>query len=137
MERLFRDGRTAAPFMEETIAFTFDDWKRVPGNKDHDVVDDIERKWEVRCMTTGISFAPSNTMGAGREFSEEALLEKLKAIEGYLICDVFKFPKVDVYPVSAERVHDLWNNYQLGANARIDRKRFFQMNLFSPEMMVS
>ena len=93
---MFKDGRVAAPFLEEHLTHWFPELTRILGNKDHDHVDENGVKYDAKNFTkNGLKFKPSNQMGEGRKFVAEIAHAKAKKLI-YICCDIVDFPKVRV-----------------------------------------
>ena len=94
---LLQDGRLASFFLEEQLQLWFPELTRIEGNKDHDHVDLLGNKYDAKNFTkaSGLSFKPSNQMGAGRKFIAEVAHEKASNL-CYICCDIVEFPKVRV-----------------------------------------
>lgn len=89
-----------------------------------DLVDDKGRKWEVRSISgKGTYFCPSYMVGSGRSFNEEGFINKLDAIEGYILCDIEAFPKVPFFVVLSLIVRKWWIDRQLGNSTKVSRKK--------------
>jgi len=106
---LLQDGRLASFFLEEQLQHWFPELTRIEGNKDHDHVDLLENKYDAKNFTkaSGLSFKPSNQMGAGRKFVAEVAHEKALNL-CYICCDIVEFPRVRVKFVDGA---DLINEY--------------------------
>jgi hypothetical protein len=91
---------------------------------DHDVLLADGRRFEVRCFTSSISFAPSNTVGSGRHGSAGALKAKLDAVDGFVVCDMTRFPLVESWLVSARVVKEWCAKGLLGKNGRMAAAKF-------------
>lgn len=127
--KLFTNGRFFAFIAEEKF-------KNLPGflpplSSDHDVIDDIGRKVEVRSLTTNAIFRPSNQIGAGRKFSEVGFLEKLSMIDGYYFIDVnlddIKNGKVFYHYIPKDMVKSWYDAGKLGKNAQLGRNTFVKV----------
>ena len=96
IHEFFKDGRVASFFLEEQLPHWFPELTRIEGNKDHDHVDTLGRKYDAKNFTKGgLRFMPSNQMGAGRKFNETIAHEKADKLV-YICCDIVDFPKVRV-----------------------------------------
>jgi hypothetical protein len=91
---------------------------------DHDVLLADGRRFEVRCFTSSISFAPSNTVGSGRRASAGALKAKLDAVDGFVVCDMTRFPLVESWLVPARVVKQWCAKGVLGKNGRMAAAKF-------------
>ena len=124
----FQDGRRLAFLLEYRIANVFggkrSDSERLP----YDVVCGEGHTWEVRSLTkSGLYFAPSNTIGSGRSFSEAALYSKLEVNHGYVICDAMTFPRVTYWCVSVETIRAWYDAGKLGCRAHVSHKRALEL----------
>ena len=124
----FQDGRRLAFLLEYRIAKVFggkrSDSERLP----YDVVCGEGHGWEVRSLTkSGLHFAPSNTIGSGRSFSEDALYSKLESNHGYVICDAMTFPHVTYWCVSVETIRAWYDAGKLGSRAHVSHKRALEL----------
>jgi hypothetical protein len=92
----FKDGRCCSWFMEPQIAKWFPELSRVMRNKDHDHIDNDGVKYDAKNFTKGgLTFMPSNQMGAGRKFNESIAHKKASDLV-YICCDIVNFPKIRV-----------------------------------------
>ena len=92
----FKDGRCCSWFMEPQLVKWFPQLTRVKGNKDHDHIDDDGVKYDAKNFTKGgLTFMPSNQMGAGRKFNESIAHGKANGLV-YICCDIVDFPKIRV-----------------------------------------
>lgn len=93
---LFTDGRHAAAFLEEQLTHWFPELTRIKGNKDHDHVDAVGKKYDAKNFTKGgLKFMPSSQLGSGRKFNQTAAHSKANELI-YICCDIIEFPKVRV-----------------------------------------
>ncbi len=96
IHEFFKDGRVASFFLEEQLPHWFPELTRIEGNKDHDHVDTLGRKYDAKNFTKGgLRFMPSNQMGAGRKFNALVAHDKANKLI-YICCDIVEFPKVRV-----------------------------------------
>ena len=99
IERLyefFKDGRNASFMLEEQLIHWFPKLTRIEGNKDHDHIDENDTKYDAKNFTkNGLSFMPSNQIGAGRKFNSVKAYQKANKLI-YICCDIIDFPKVRV-----------------------------------------
>lgn len=126
----FKDGRRTSELLEEYLYHAFDNL-RLPDKKlqEYDLLDDQDNKLELRVITQyGVSLTPSNSRGAGRKFSREKFLEKIKSVDSYILCDIINFPKIEIYSDKSEKLLDSYdkgitrskweNEYKCQAEAR-------------------
>jgi len=93
---LLQDGRLASFFLEEQLQHWFPELTRIEGNKDHDHVDTMGRKYDAKNFTkNGLKFKPSNQLGQGRTFNAEIAHNKARKL-CYICCDIVEFPRVRV-----------------------------------------
>jgi len=79
---------------------------------------------EVRCFTSGVSFVPSHSLGAGRHVSAEAFDGKLKAVNAFVLCDTSAFPRIECWFVPVDAVR-LWRQAGLlGKRGRMSAAKF-------------
>jgi hypothetical protein len=101
LNKLFQDGRFAAPFLELQLTKWFSELTHVPGNKDHDHIGKdhtgkIDILYDLKNFTKhGLKFKPSNQLGQGRTFNAEIAHEKANKLI-YICCDIVEFPKLRV-----------------------------------------
>ena len=121
----FTDGRRISFILERRLAKEFVKGKIADSEKfGYDIVDPKGGKWEVRSITKGgIYFTPSGHVGKGRKFNKKEFLNKIKEIEGYIVCDVTSFPNVPFWVISYKDVAKWWKKSLLGKNANISRKK--------------
>lgn len=121
----FTDGRRVSFILERRICREIIGGRLSPSEgAGFDLIDVRGRKWEVRSITRGgIYFCPSYMVGSGRRFEEAGFFKKLDEIEGYVVSDVTKFPKIPVWKLSVEAVRGWYDNRQLGAGTKVSRSR--------------
>lgn len=121
----FTDGRRVSFILERRICREIVGGRLSPSEgAGFDLIDTHGRKWEVRSITSGgIYFCPSYMVGSGRTFQEAGFFKKLDEIEGYVVSDVTKFPKIPVWKLSVEVVRRWYDNRQLGAGTKVSRSR--------------
>lgn len=107
----FRDGRRGSFLMELTLAKVLNGTLSRTGDS-FDLTLSGTQKWEIRSLTTRISFANSNNKGKGRVFNEDNFLGKLDSIAGYIVTDLNNFPNVPYYKIDAEIVRNWYLNYK-------------------------
>ena len=107
----FQDGRRGSFLMELTLAKVLNGTLSSTGDS-FDLTLSGTQKWEIRSLTTRISFANSNNKGKGRVFNEDNFLSKLDSIEGYIVTDLNNFPTVPYYKIDAEVVRTWYLNYK-------------------------
>ena len=96
LNKLFQDGRFAAPFLEIQLTKWFSELTHVPGNKGHDHVGKNGELYDAKNFTkNGLKFKPSNQLGQGRTFIAEIAHEKANKLI-YICCDIVEFPKLRV-----------------------------------------
>jgi hypothetical protein len=119
----FQDGRRISFLLERRINNEILGGKLAPSEgASFDVYDTKGFKWEVRSITHGGTyFGPSKDVGSGRSFSEANLKKKLSEIEGYILCDIVKFPQVPFWKVNSKSVLSWYENGLLGKNAQLAR----------------
>ena len=121
----FTDGRRVSFILERRICHEIVGGRLSPSEgAGFDLIDAHDRKWEVRSITrAGIYFCPSYMVGSGRTFNEAGFVEKLNEIEGYVVCDVTKFPGIPVWKLSADIVALWYAKGALGAGTRVSRSK--------------
>lgn len=120
----FRDGRHASRIIELNLAKELS--LTLPDNicEKFDLLDANGGKWEVRCLTDrGASFAPSNMTGAGRKFDMAGLIEKLRAVKGFILADIEGFPEVPYWVIPVHIVEAWCYGGELKNNARGSRDK--------------
>lgn len=121
----FRDGRKVSFVIERRfIPLGF---APAAEGKGYDVIDSSGGLWEVRGITDKVSFAPSSMMGKGRKFDEEAFLDRLETLKGYLLADVDSFPHVPCWMVPASYVACWYIKRKLGKTASAGRKKILAL----------
>jgi len=93
-----KDGRFASHLLEPQLEEWFPELKHVKGCKGYDHIHRQDaRLFDAKNFThaSGCKFMPSNMIGTGRKFDEEAFLKKTKDMS-YIICDIVDFPSVSV-----------------------------------------
>ena len=121
----FTDGRRVSFILERRICREIIGGRLSPSEgAGFDLIDAPGRKWEVRSITKGgIYFCPSYMVGSGRTFEEGGFFEKLEEIEGYVVSDVTKFPKIPVWKLSVEAVRRWYDTGLLGTGTKVSRSR--------------
>ncbi len=96
VKEYFTDGRRISFILERRIAReVLKGTLAMSEGAGYDLVDSKGGKWEVRSISSGgVYFCPSYMVGSGRRFEESGFLSKLNEIEGYILCDIARFPKV-------------------------------------------
>lgn len=125
----FTDGRRVSFILERRLAYEIVHGKLAPSEgAGYDLLDRGGRLWEVRSITKGgMYFTPSNMVGKGRTFQLKGFLEKMKAIEGYILCDIVAFPKIPFWAIPKETVQKWWKDGLLGKNASISHKKALEL----------
>lgn len=110
-EMLYELARSNAKFlgnaMEDILASTFINIKKLNGIDVNDLVSDSNMFLELRCLSkkTGINFEASVNCGGGRDFTApEATVKKLNETDGWIFADLSVFPLVTLHYFSKERV---------------------------------
>lgn len=121
----FTDGRRISFILERRIANEVLQGKLAPSEGScYDVEDANNGKWEVRSLTRGgMYFCPSGMIGKDRCFEESGFIEKLNAIDGYIIADIECFPNIPFWFISSAMVRKWWLEGNLGAATITSRKR--------------
>jgi hypothetical protein len=92
---LFKDGRISSHFLERCLEQWFPELTFV-NKTGYDHVDRKGVKYDAKNFTKGgLSFMPSNQMGAGRSFNAPVAHAHAKEIN-YIACDIVDFPKVRI-----------------------------------------
>ena len=125
----FKDGRRISFILERRIC------REVLGGKmpksegeSFDIFDKDGGKWEVRSVTdTGTYFCPSSMIGAGRSFDEDGFISKLQGIEGYILADITKFPKVEYWSATSYEIIDLYVNKRIHHSTKVGRQRVMDL----------
>jgi hypothetical protein len=125
----FTDGRRVSFLMERRIANEF--LKGTLASSEgaaYDVIDSQGKKWEVRSISKGgIYFCPSYMVGKGRKFVEKGFIEKIKEIEGFIVCDIESFPKIPIWSITSAQVLQWWYEKKLGTSTKISRKKALEL----------
>lgn len=74
-------------------------------------------------------FQPFGAGRQGRYFEEKGFLAKLKAIEGFILADITKFPNVPIYVVPVDNVIRWYHAGDIGINAKVSRAKFCREHL--------
>lgn len=121
------DGRRASFIIERRLFWAHKGWNLAPSEgAGYDLKDPQGGLWEVRSITKqGVYFNPSVQVGAGRKFDETGFLAKLEAIEGFILSDITKFPKVPVFVVPHQLVTMWYKAGVLGAGTKVSYKKFY------------
>ena len=120
---IFKDGRVASHFLERQLTLWFPKLTHIKGCKDHDHVDTDGVKYDAKNFTKGgLSFMPSNQMGAGRKFNESVAHEKAEKLI-FICCDIVDFPSVRVKFANGT---ELAKQYPTCKIKKSDREEFFK-----------
>ena len=127
-------SRRASFIIERRLKWEHPGWTLAPSEgAGYDLRDPDGCLWEVRSITNGgVYFNPSNQVGSGRKFGEEAFQAKLRLIKGFILSDIVGFPHVDVFVVPVDYVERWHVNGELGANAKVSRASF--LNKLAPQL---
>ena len=129
VKEYFTDGRRISFILERRIAReVLRGTLAMSEGAGYDLVDSKGGQWEVRSISSGgVYFCPSYMVGSGRHFEESGFLTKLKEIEGYILCDIERFPKVPFWIISKEIVETWCKDGKLGAITKIPREKALQL----------
>lgn len=129
VKEYFTDGRRVSFILERRVAREVLKGKLAPTEgAGYDIVDSHGGKWEVRSITRGgIYFCPSYMVGSGRRFDKQGFLKKLDEIQGFIVADVEKFPKIPFWIVTSHQVRTWWNQGELGKTTKISRSKILQL----------
>lgn len=124
----FRDGRHASRIIELNLAKELSLTTPDNINDKFDLLDANGGKWEVRCLTDrGCSFAPSKMTGAGRKFDLNGLVEKLRAVKGFMVADIEGFPVVPYWVIPVHIIEAWCYGGDLKAGARGSRAKILEL----------
>lgn len=125
----FTDGRRVSFILERRLAYEIVYGKLAPSEgSGYDLIDRHGKLWEVRSITKGgLYFSPSNMVGKGRDFELQGFLKKLKAVEGYILCDVQAFPKIPFWAIPKDTVQNWWDEGLLGKKTHISHKTALEL----------
>lgn len=125
----FTDGRRVSFLLERRIAYeVFKGTVAASEGAGYDVLDQDNRKWEVRSISAkGVYFCPSYMVGSGRRFNEQGFLEKLDQIAGYVLSDISKFPTIPYWIVPTKIVSNWWREGRLGKTTKITRDKAMEL----------
>jgi hypothetical protein len=126
----FTDGRRVSFILERRIAYEVVKGGSLAPSEGagYDLLDAQGKKWEVRSITkSGIYFCPSYMVGSGRSFDEKGFMDKLGEIEGYIVSDVERFPRVPFWIISKQEVLSWYQSDRLGAGTKISRARALEL----------
>lgn len=128
----FLDGRRISFILEKRIS-NLAGYKKAPSESSpFDVIDSVGKKAEVRCLTTKIMFRPSDQIGMGRKFCEEAFYsDKISQVDYFIICDVneadLRKGIVRTFSIDSSVVWCLYKSGKFGKNAEKSRKTFIKL----------
>ena len=129
VEKYMKDGRKVSFICERRVAkeyFGIDE--TAPENSPYDFEDKSGLKWEVRSISKGGTyFSKSSNVGSGRRFSEQDYRDKLDLIEGYILCDIDKFPKIPVWRVTVSTIKKWDEDGELNADKKISRDKVLSL----------
>lgn len=120
------DGRRVSFIVERRLKWENPGWSLAPSEgAGYDMLDPDGGKWEVRSITRGgVYFKPSAQVGSGRSYNEDGFLNKLAAIEGFILSDITTFPTITCYVVPVANVLRWHRAGALGTQAQVSRARF-------------
>jgi hypothetical protein len=104
VDRLFHDGRAAAPFCEVWAAHLFGYQGRRNRNEHltGKLAADLSHDVQVRVLVRRIKFQPSGDQGKGRSSSQEKMVAALERVETWVVADVRCWPHVNFYPIDTK-----------------------------------
>lgn len=85
----------------------------------------INKKYEIRSVTTSVHFTKSTDHKFRGEYLPEDLEEKLETVHGFLIVDVLLFPAVEWWYLSTVEVRKLLEKGILNKKGLTSRARFY------------
>lgn len=101
----FKKGNYSGSLMEHVIRRVLNLCKPSGTQLDHDALDLTLSLWEIRCLTEGgVKIAPSNQIGASRNFNEKITVEKYEKLKGLLIADIRNFPIIICYRIDSKEL---------------------------------
>ena len=104
---LMKDGRTASPFIQETLQEMSIGYKNYEGQQKGVDGQDANGTVEVRGLAkTGVKFQYSGDIGSGRSCDAEKLGGSLSRTDTYYISDLTDAPTIHVYRVPAYIVNN-------------------------------
>jgi hypothetical protein len=118
VDRLFHDGRAAAPFCEVWALHLFG--YRGRRNRNEPITGALEAELthdvQVRTMVQRIKFQPSGDQGKGRSSSQEKMVAALERVETWVVADVRCWPSINFYPIDTKLLlREAWAG-RLGVN---------------------
>lgn len=122
--KFFNDGRIIGRLGEfiESVRFKSD---RPSENSPYDVIDESNKKIEVRCVTDKLSFASSKEIGFGRQVTEQGFNDKLNNVDYFHVVDKRNINKLVIIQVTKDDINEMVKNNLIGKNKSISEKKFF------------
>jgi hypothetical protein len=126
IKEYFTDGRRVSFIIERRLKWDNPGWTLASSEgAGYDLRDPDGGLWEVRSITRGgVYFTPSAQVGSGRKFDEVGFLEKLNAVDGFILADIVDFPTVALFKVPTAYVKRWYSRRELNASAKISRAGF-------------
>lgn len=122
LTKLFQDGRTSSPFLEQHIPLWFPYLKWQSGNKKYDHIDNDGNKYDAKNFTKhGLFFLPSSQIGSGRKINDIHAKETIDSMT-YILCDIEDFPKIRIKFYSGKKLLNEYPKYRIPYN---DREKIF------------
>lgn len=121
VRKYFNDGRKIFSIIEMRLAREVICGRVSRNSNSYYDISNKSKKYECRNLTKrGVYYCPSSMVGSGRKFEEEGFLKKLEKIDGYILTDITKFPKIPYYIIESKVVKNLWHNKKLGLETKVN-----------------
>lgn len=124
----FTDGRRVSFILERRLAKEkLDGTIAKSEGASYDIIAKNGCKWEVRSISKDVYFCPSYMVGSQRSFEEQGFLQKLKNIEGFILSDIKKFPKIPYWIIKSSTVLKWYDSGKLGTTTKVSRNKVFEL----------
>ena len=132
---LFRDGRVASKFLENTIPIWFPELEYVDAHGHDHVHKESGRMFDNKNFTKkGANYAPSVMLGAGRKVDRTVLHEHANEID-YILTDISSFPIVNLVFVNGTELVETFPSGKIPYTAKnnLFERQELNCNLFVVE----
>jgi len=134
VNELLRKGPPNSPFMEKQLAVWFPEIEHIPAQKGWDhkwkyhgpthEEEKLKKLLDAKSFTkSGLGFAPSHMVGAGRKLIKEEAKEHAHLID-YILCDIVEFPYVRIRFIRGVDLYTLYPSFSV-SNAKKNREALF------------
>ncbi|MBF2735375.1 MAG: hypothetical protein ISN26_04750 [Betaproteobacteria bacterium AqS2] len=128
IHEFFKIPGAAADLAEMAVVRKLMGWRRAAKASWHDYIDDQGKRWKFRSIAaSGLRFNASKRRCARDRFAEAGFQRQLSQLEGFVLADVFTFPRLDVHLVETKTLRRWHAERRLGASTYVSRKKLLRM----------